>query len=131
MRPQFIQHRLQNASFSENSSGLSDLEDHFKRGMPPFKFRLDIACSGLPTSWWYPNYHADNYSETRSQQQEREHQNQIAVRLCGVCPVRGECIEWAIEHNEYGIWGGTFEGTRVKIRRARGLPKPQLREFDT
>lgn len=126
-----MQHALRVRTYSENSSALSDLEDHFRRGMPPFKGLAGTACLDLPVSWWYPNYHADDFSETRAEQQEREHHNQIAVKLCRSCPFQSACTEWAIEHNEFGIWGGTFEGTRVKIRRARGLPKPQPREFQT
>lgn len=118
-------------TYSENSSSLSDIADHMRRGQPSFKMDPSIACDGLPTSWWYPNYHADDYAETREQQQERQHHNQIAVQLCKSCPLKEQCIEWAITHDEYGIWGGTFEGTRRKIRKARGVPAPQQREFNT
>jgi len=36
-----------------------------------------------------------------------------AVTTCRVCPVRLECLNWAIENREfYGIWGGTTERER-------------------
>jgi len=39
-----------------------------------------------------------------------------ALRLCGTCPVRLPCLEHAIAHRELGIWGGTNEGERRRIR---------------
>ena len=34
--------------------------------------------------------------------------------LCAECPVRAECLAFAIVHDEYGIWGGTTKGEREK-----------------
>lgn len=39
-----------------------------------------------------------------------------AKNLCYSCPVRKQCIQWALEHRQiWGIWGGKDE---VEIRRA-------------
>lgn len=39
-----------------------------------------------------------------------------AKNLCFSCPVRSECLQWALEHRQiWGIWGGKDEG---EIRRA-------------
>jgi WhiB family transcriptional regulator, redox-sensing transcriptional regulator len=39
-----------------------------------------------------------------------------AKNMCFVCPVRKECMQWALEHRMvYGIWGGKDE---IDIRRA-------------
>lgn len=39
-----------------------------------------------------------------------------ARNLCFSCPVRKECLKWALEHKEiWGVWGGKDEG---EIRRA-------------
>lgn len=38
----------------------------------------------------------------------------------GECPVRKQCLEWALEHNEKeGVWGGASERERRKERRRR------------
>lgn len=38
-----------------------------------------------------------------------------AKKLCGECPVRAECLKWALEEKQiWGIWGGL---TPKKIRR--------------
>jgi WhiB family redox-sensing transcriptional regulator len=40
-------------------------------------------------------------------------------RVCGICDVRGECLAFAIATNEvWGVWGGTTERERRKLRRA-------------
>ena len=39
-----------------------------------------------------------------------------AKNMCFTCPVRSECLQWALEHRQiWGIWGGRDE---VDIRRA-------------
>jgi WhiB family redox-sensing transcriptional regulator len=45
---------------------------------------------------------------------------QRAKAICGLCPVRQECLEWALQVNEeHGVWGGTTPLERRKIRRDR------------
>lgn len=37
-----------------------------------------------------------------------------------VCPIRDQCLEWALLNNEkYGVWGGMLEHDRLNIRQAR------------
>lgn len=46
----------------------------------------------------------------------------IAQQICGECPVRQECLEFALANNEdHGIWGGVSERGRRKIRRRRAM----------
>lgn len=47
-----------------------------------------------------------------------------AVALCLDCPVRKECAEWAIQHYEYGCWGGLTEQNRKIIRKNKSWPLP-------
>jgi len=43
-----------------------------------------------------------------------------ALAVCAECPVRVECLRHAVEHDElYGIWGGTTQRARQRIRIAR------------
>jgi len=42
----------------------------------------------------------------------------IGLAICARCPVRQECLEYAIEARErYGIWGGTTERQRRRMVR--------------
>lgn len=41
-----------------------------------------------------------------------------AKEVCGVCPVKSDCLEYALETNQdSGIWGGLDEEQRRNIRR--------------
>lgn len=41
-----------------------------------------------------------------------------AKRICSGCPVKTECLEYALENDErFGIWGGLSERERRKLRR--------------
>lgn len=41
-----------------------------------------------------------------------------AKRICASCPVRIECLDYALAHDErFGIWGGLSERERRKIKR--------------
>jgi WhiB family transcriptional regulator, redox-sensing transcriptional regulator len=43
----------------------------------------------------------------------------MAKRVCGECPVSEDCLEFALATNQdSGIWGGTSEEERRKLRRA-------------
>jgi WhiB family redox-sensing transcriptional regulator len=36
--------------------------------------------------------------------------------LCDACPVRDECLEYALEHEQLGMWGGRTPDERERIR---------------
>jgi WhiB family transcriptional regulator, redox-sensing transcriptional regulator len=41
-----------------------------------------------------------------------------ALAICGSCPVRAECLEYAMATSQvHGIWGGTTEEQRLALRR--------------
>ncbi len=43
-----------------------------------------------------------------------------AKAVCLGCPVRVECLEWALETGQdAGVWGGLSEDERRALRRAR------------
>lgn len=43
-----------------------------------------------------------------------------AKAVCGLCPVRVECLEWALETGQdAGVWGGLSEEERRALRRLR------------
>ena len=47
-----------------------------------------------------------------------------AKRVCAGCPVRVECLDYALAHGEqHGVWGGKSDYERRKIR----LENPDLR----
>jgi hypothetical protein len=51
-----------------------------------------------------------------------------AVAACRRCPVREDCLEWALANRErFGIWGGLSERARRRLLRARNGAHPEMR----
>ena len=62
-------------------------------------------------------FFAPNHPETRDEKHGRE---QRAKSICAICPVRVECLEYAIRIREsHGIWGGLNELDRRLLIRDR------------
>ncbi len=50
-----------------------------------------------------------------------------ARQICVGCPVREECLEYALYHRiDHGVWGGTSERERRRIARRRRLEPSRL-----
>ena len=63
------------------------------------------SCRALPVAWWF----------ARPGRSRR-----AAVRICGRCPVRDECLAYALDLPDvtHGVWGGlTLEDRRALARR--------------
>jgi WhiB family redox-sensing transcriptional regulator len=45
-----------------------------------------------------------------------------ARRICADCPVKAECLEYALTYRiDHGVWGGASERERRRILRSRRL----------
>lgn len=55
-----------------------------------------------------------------------------ARAICARCPVRPECLAWALAHEIIGVWGGTSARQRHALRRQTGIEvtTPTLSEID-
>ncbi len=63
------------------------------------------VCRGRDADDWYP---------------EKKAQQLKPLQLCHSCPVRVECLLYALRHNEvHGIWGATTAVERAAMRRRR------------
>ena len=45
----------------------------------------------------------------------------LAKSICSECPVVEECLQYALRHEPFGIWGGKTERERKTIRRRLGI----------
>lgn len=67
------------------------------------KFWDRAACRGAGVDRWFPTQGA-NYRP--------------AKRICADCPVKQECLDYALDHEiRHGVWGGTTEAKRRRLRR--------------
>lgn len=55
---------------------------------------------------------------------ERGASTKEAKGICTACEVRPDCLEYALENSEkFGIWGGTSERERRRLRRQRAAER--------
>lgn len=48
-------------------------------------------------------------------------QTERAKAVCRRCPVREECLQWALDTGQtLGVWGGTSENERRALKRRAG-----------
>jgi WhiB family redox-sensing transcriptional regulator len=77
-------------------------------------WQFRALCRGEESSLFF----APNYFERKEQKDARE---ALAKAICARCPVRSECLEYALRIREpHGIWGGLNEYERRVLLRARG-----------
>lgn len=73
----------------------------------------DALCAEIGGDTWYP----DKGGSTKE-----------AKKICLECPVRAECLQYALDHDErFGIWGGKSERERRKMRQPLTPRPPRAR----
>ncbi len=75
------------------------------------------SCKGVPTEIFFPDI-----------EHFQEEDKVLFKRVCDGCPVKQRCLEWALVHERYGVWGGMTPRERIVERRRRGwaLLEPHL-----
>lgn len=55
-----------------------------------------------------------------------------ALRMCADCPVVQSCLDWAVHHEEFGVFGAKTAAARVRLRRKLGikLESPELKNLE-
>jgi WhiB family redox-sensing transcriptional regulator len=82
--------------YKKQQEGLTDLAT---------AWMLGARCRDLPPAVFFPS---DGVGV------------EVARRYCAECPVRAECLEFALEqHIDHGVWGGASERERRRIARSR------------
>ena len=74
------------------------------------------ACAQVGTEAFFPDTNG-NSEEVRQ-----------AKAVCESCPFQQQCLDYALSWNVAGVWGGTTEWQRKKIRRKRGIVATPLVE---
>lgn len=68
-------------------------------------FRAQGLCAQTDPELFYP---------------EKRESAQPAKKICQECPVRLQCLEYALKHDErFGVWGGLSERERRALKKQR------------
>jgi WhiB family redox-sensing transcriptional regulator len=66
------------------------------------RWKEDAACKGKPQEWFFKPWRSSNYWEARM--------------TCGRCPVRRECLDFAITNRiDEGFFGGLAPEQRLVL----------------
>lgn len=69
------------------------------------EWMADGKCREYPSEVFFPH---DGVGVVKTQ------------RICNSCAVKQQCLEFALDNNiDHGIWGGTSERERRRLRRTR------------
>ena len=74
-------------------------------------WQYDALCRQHSSNLFFP-------PATFEKKEDREKREAKAKAVCSGCPVKIECLEYAIRTNQdSGVWGGATEDERKSIRR--------------
>lgn len=86
------------------------------------KIQKNVAQNSLPTLPAQPEWVEDAkclQAEPDTFFPEKGGSTRESKRICAMCTVSSECLEYALENDErFGIWGGKSERERRKLKRA-------------
>jgi len=67
------------------------------------------ACKGMPTDWFYAEDCLSPVKETV----------EYARQICIGCPERKLCLDYALENEPHGMWGGLTSNDRKDLQKNR------------
>jgi WhiB family redox-sensing transcriptional regulator len=116
IHPQTITTRLNNAGWGQDGHPLGKPSQRLRTPLLRYPEWMDRAlCAQIGGDGFYPD------KGTPGEPAENAVTVVEAKRICARCPVRSDCLEYALENDErYGIWGGTSDRERRRLR--AGLP---------
>lgn len=62
-------------------------------------------CAQADPDSWFPEKHTNT------------HEVKAVMRVCQACEFKEPCLEYALKEDLWGIWGGTTERQRMRLRR--------------
>jgi WhiB family redox-sensing transcriptional regulator len=85
---------------------------------PATAYELPLLEELLLRPRWHQDALCREYPQLDFFPEPRELSGDV-VAVCGRCLVRPECLSTGLAGNERGIWGGTTESLRVRMRRRK------------
>lgn len=87
-----------------------------KLAIPKFILEDEPACSQTDPELFFPVETELGFGGIMAKYISIE----SAKKICDSCPLKVQCLEYALLNNEIGIWGGTTERQREEIKRRAG-----------
>lgn len=97
---------------------MSDFD--LNRMMDRAEWVADANCRGLDPMIFYFNETTGNRGRQRKPDPI---QLARAKAICRACDVQAECLAYALNNNEQGVWGGTSDEDRREMRRRQPMPR--------
>lgn len=91
------------------------LTRHGRKPAAAHHWMKQAACTGpdMDAETWFPVVHTPGWQEQLTRAKE----------ICARCPVRQECLEYALDTGQRaGVWGGLSEKERQELRDGPALP---------
>lgn len=76
----------------------------------PFGAGQAAACGGVDSATFFDEEYVDE-----------------AKAICATCPLRAKCLSYAVECEEFGVWGGATAEERAELRGLRPVWTPDER----
>jgi WhiB family redox-sensing transcriptional regulator len=89
--------------------------------MPEFMSDAEAPpCSESFPDAFFPEEVEDANGKVISSSYKHEYEAKL---ICAECPLRIQCLTFALENNEPGIWGGTTDNERRLMKRTKRDPE--------
>ena len=79
----------------------------------------NALCVNTPSEWFYEE-------DTVKPQQEVI---ELARAVCSPCSERVRCLEWAMDNEKYGMWGGFTANERAAVKGKREHDLSKVKEL--
>jgi WhiB family transcriptional regulator, redox-sensing transcriptional regulator len=92
---------------AERKKGRGTMQRITNKLLQPLEWQSKARCTEVDPEIFFP---------------ERGGSSKAARAVCAHCPVRANCLEYALNNKEqFGIWGGTSERERRRLRKERAV----------
>ena len=121
---EYLGTRYNNSNELRRSAYLTAYDYLVDKGNPVAAERKRMAMKSSPKIQKYPEFDGTQNCASvgldamyRSERgHAKEVKKNIADVVCRDCPFIVDCYNWALHHEEYGVWGGTTATERWQIR---------------
>lgn len=80
--------------------------------LKPWEFE-NPNCKDVDTEIFYPDAYDKSQYTPSAMKMMRE--------LCSTCPFKEPCLMWALKYEGHGVWAGTTEYDRRRLRKQYGV----------